>query len=1569
MKISGSEVKVTNNILSGYYSTRATGSRGRLYEFSSPSYPISNFDVPYDAYLLNSDPTGDRVIAAANRMRQGCSFSSERSGKLYFHNDVDLIGTCHGYGHTNKTYYNGYNFYNAFYPAGYFTPPFGETHSIFKSNQDGYSNLENGNCNNLTVTEYNELFGIVSKSSNDVSVLTSTLPANIYSPIFSPREACPPEAVAPTYFDEFQFTNIAGTTLALGANSLYNGNPIPTSLDNFDIKVNGRYQTTTVGKTNYIVYGGGRPLPSYSASSETNKLNNSLCFATQMETRVSYGRGINGSQLIEAPDALYGSIGDQVSFLGGDAFHNWHFTFKENAETLPFANNFTAPTITTAHRKDSEGTQLFMPVLSSEESYWQNRQCPDTVDYLPHTVGASIYACPSEHFDVPYYAAIRRFGFYGTRFLNSCKALNLDNTLSGVASASELPQSATNVALADGEIEPDDLDKDGSWTFAAYNNLLKVAKAEERYANMYALNKGFFIWSNTGYIAQNAEFQYLSGANSAFLPIYNELVNKFAVAFASGLTSFTGSQPAVLLSLAQSAFTIIESGKAPSDLLSTNDEYLRFKARLRNTVTEGEMEKWNSVERLFGFYVSDGNGANDAFYQSVVSGREKRMRTRYFENLVRGNAIDLFPLNNITFSFDQASDYIASTGWGRRETTLGASDMPEIPRRYFEGAYGNSSATADLATVLINLAEAQTNYFYPGYFQDIKLEKFLPTPKYFPAYSGVIVDDVGRNYSPSGWLGLGYGEVGAYDANFSCFTPLVIQQPLPTVFAKVGQAPTLRTLAVDYHTLPEDKISRKYPEIIYWALKLKMLDCNGRNLYPLRYKWYRAPKYYYDNWFAGGTLFSSGEAASQTGAWGCIEGDGPDCTVFHPLDSYPVYTGRQSASSYTFTKGAVKGWDDTYYYYCAISGRFGMRLTNKTELAIEDWLRFDMSVKNGLNAAGDVSIGFEVTDYNGSKKTITIPGDSVPNYGGYQQDTTATAESVIEQKIPPPNAGYGDVRAFRFIGPIGYIGATRTYAPSHLQDTRGLRETWGHFLDYGQLVSFGKQLSQRDGDLLYGYKHLPTCENYEMANGKHGVKVIVSLNGNKVTHWSLGQKATISTDMTQGIQWSRLLNAGELYPPVNGRFEIPNFGIGHWQWGNNLGTIKRFGKKSTRTDARIIGSTPSNQTKFIEDVKDKLIGPSELAGENCGYSNQGLGRNMVYYIEAFERFYLICDPLKKKNVKNMSFMCPGVRQTNSAIQYFWLGKPNNTYVKRRPMYGPYAYQWRVQKHNRDRNGNGASEGFYSYGWGTKYSQLYDAPSIYGLYVKKGTSSRYLSALQRLRETKDAVSDRFDLDHRNIRSTWFGQRGEEGTAVNYGDVFFTCDPTRRGYDPTLCEYIGSAQAFATALNFEDHTCPQDRLVDGQCFDPCMSMRYAQGFFPGGKLLDLFGYGGATSTNDKKSKNVRLVPLAKFETDGSVKLGDERAASDSNLVFRAPLGTPHARITMGRKSINGYAPTPQSVGGVTPCQDGGSDHCNYITPTIHLGISSFLLGQGNAFSELKNYYANLYRADNNIRGEVS
>lgn len=1545
---------VVNYVLSGAYSQPVLNNRGKVYEFSSPKNPISNFKFPYDAKLVNETFDGTELIAAGERKRASCPPTKDRTGILYFAQKLNLVGACHGLGASQLTYYQGFNYYNSFYPAGYASPPFGENISVFNANLGGYDSLQNGSCNSLTVTEYNEQFGIVSKSATNASYLTNTLVESIYSPIYSPAESCPPDIVSQSYYDEVNFSQIPGNTLALGGNNNFNGNPIPTSLDNFDIKINGRYSITTdENGINTVLFTGGRPISSYGMGNEQNKLNNTLCPASLMETRVGMGKGSNGAQLINSPDVLYGAAGEQVNFAGSDPFYYWHFTFRENANGLPFSNNFVSKGNTTQRvRFLSEGTPLFIPILSSEESYWKNRQCPDTVDYLPWTFGASIYACPSEHFDIPYYAAVRKFGFYGARFLNTCKALNLDYELSGATDAIELPTGNSNLVLGAGEIEPDDLDKGGAWSFSSYNNLLKVAKAEENYSNMYALNKAFFLWANSGEIVSGQDYLALSGQNLSFIPQFTSLIKKFQNVFESGIASFTGNEPNIFLS---QSFNLISSGQF-YEILATNKEFQTFKIKLEEILTENDWPYWNNIEKNYTNFVSLNGEINQNYYQAIISGREKRLTTRYFENVLRGNAIDLFPLNNITFSFDKAKDYIEHTGWGRRVASFGKnSSLPEIQRRYFEGAYGNASASYSLSNALSIFSGTDVDYYYPGFFQNVQLSKEVPKPTYVSAVSGFIVDESGRSFSPSGWLALGYNEIGALDGNFSCFTPIFVQQPIPKVFCKIGQKPTFRALAVDYHTLPEDKISRKYPEIIYWASKLKMLDCVGNYLYPLKYKWYRIPKTDYEQYLPSGNFFNFASPSNPTGDWACLEGDKSNCTVFHPNESYPVYSGTQSEDNYTFIKGA-KNSDADYYYICLTSGRFGIRRSNVSELNVENWLSFDVSVKNGLNMASSLTLDFTVNDYQGNNQTISFAQEkSLANYGGYQQDLYTVPETIIEMKAPPPNAGWGDVHAFRFVGPMGYIGATRSYKPSVLTDTRGLRETWGHMLEYGQLVSFYKELSQEHGDLLYGYKHLPTCENYEMPNGKKGIKLSAKFNGYKIGHWTLPQKAVASLDNKAGIQWNKLLNHGELYPPINSKDESPHFGIGHWQWGNNLGAIKRFGKFSNygSKDITFVGQGTNNVgqgngNQMIQKIQEKLIGPTDLAGENCGYVENGIGRNMLYYIEAYERFYIFCDPLKKKNVTNRSFLAPGLRFANSALQYFWLGKPTNTYLKRRSMYGPYAYQWRVEKHNRDRHGNGISEALYSMGHGKKYDLLYDAPATYGLYVKTKTNGNYKASLKDLEEKRNNIRAGQILSPLNIRNTWFGERGNEGTSRRYGSISYSCDPSVNGYDPNVCDYVGAARSVASNIDFSDHLCPQDVLSEGNCFNSCLSLRYGQGFFPGGKSMDLMGINTNSNDNLNETKNIKIVPIARLRNDTPV-VSDENAENSETVAFRSPINTPHARRNLALGNF---------IGGIVPCQDGGADHCNYITPTVHLGAANYLIGNTNIFNDMRAFAASIY-----------
>lgn len=1530
---------VINNIFSGcYVESIRRGIRPHLFEFSSPSYPISSFTPPYDAVLKTNTGYFDTTVAAGRRLNpKSPSYSSNRSGILYYYDNADIYGVCHGFGHDDQTYAKGFNFYNATYQAGYFAPPFGENIQIIKSNQEGNNAVNMGTCYSLNVTEYNELFGIVSQDKGGNYLIIS-----------SPKEVCPEDATD-FYFQEIQYSLIPGTTTQLGSTTFYNGNQTPTSLDNYEIKVDARYLITGDIDNNYIEFSGGRPIASYSADSQQNKLNNTLCEAQLLETDTSIGAGTNGIQLAIAPDILFGAIGDQVSFIGADPFYLWHFQYQENTETFPFFNNFEAvdPTKGVHLQSSNEGTQLFNSILSTPQSYWQNRQCEDTVDFLPWTYGGAIYACPSYHFDIPFYAATKKFGFYGTRFLNSCSSLALNYSLSGVKDATELPQSDASYVLDAGVVEPDGIDKYGGGGFGEYANLLKIANVEEAYSNMYALNKGFFIWANSPFVTASTGYQTLLNEYPAFGSIFSGFIAPFNIAFGTTLSGYTGNAPRITLS----GGLLVDTGN-PSPLLFNNNEYIVFKNNLKSVITGTDGSIWDGIENSFGYYISDGTSINENYYQTMVAGREQRLLTRYLDNITYGRPIDLYPLNQITFSLDTANDYLTSTGWSRSTTSVGKnSPLDGINRRYFAGAYGNAGSISGLMDVLNTISFSSTTSYYPGFFNDTTLSNDTAAVNYIAIVSGDIRDEKNRSFSPSGWLAMGYNEIGKLDGNFSCFTPIFVQHPLPEVYCKIGQMPSFSTYAVDYHSIPEDKISVKYPEIFYWAYNLKILDGNYNNLYPLTYQWLRVPITGYDNFVQKGD-FSMTEPSNPTGNWACLEGSGQTCTVFHPLESFPLFSGVNPSENYTFLKGAKKGIDDQYYYFCLASGRFGIRMSDPSSLVIEDWARFDVSLKNGMNTSAQMQINFDLTDYNGTPQTVTFTSDSSINYAGYQRDIYAIPETEVQQKIPPPNAGYGDVTAWRFVGPLKYIGVTRSYTPSNLNDTIGLRESWGRFLDYGALIPFSKQLSQLEGDLLYGYSHLPICEDYKMGNGKAGIKTTASVNGYNVTHWTLGQKAVASFNSAGfgnlGMKWDSLNNIGGLYPPINNdtrnwMTEINyDMGVGHWQWGNNLGAIKRFGQLSNinaqgvSDDIIMIGnSAPTSNlgiANAITSIQDLLVKPETLAGVNCGYTPYGMGRNMIYYIEAFDRFYLYCDPVKKKNVKNVSYMNPGIRQHNSAIQYFWLGHPNNVQLQRKTMYGPYAYQWKTLRHNRDRNGNGISEGFYSMGWAERYSLMYDAPAVYGLYTRNTDSPSFVSQVNNINALRSQIGI---TDLVGLRSNWFGTTQGEGDGIRYGNTNFTCDT-----DNPLCDYVSASTSLGGSPNFRDYNCPQDVLNKGQCFDPCISIRYGQGFFPGGKAQSMFG-------TDSPNKEIRMVPMANINNSNGIIINDEQSSVDKNIFFRSPVNTPHARVMRGLSSIPGVNINSNKIVGVAACQDGGADHCNYITPTVHLGTSCFLEGETTAF----------------------
>lgn len=446
-----------------------------------------------------------------------------------------------------------------------------------------------------------------------------------------------------------------------------------------------------------------------------------------------------------------------------------------------------------------------------------------------------------------------------------------------------------------------------------------------------------------------------------------------------------------------------------------------------------------------------------------------------------------------------------------------------------------------------------------------------------------------------------------------------------------------------------------------------------------------------------------------------------------------------------------------------------------------------------------------------------------------------------------------------------------------------------------------------------------------------------------------------------------------------------------WQFSNLLGKIPRFGHytefpaviKGAHMKRKFfthhlggiikIGRINMSQT-IVEDSDDiffwggsqatklrnyndaqRLIARNTLAGVNCGWCGWGekiagpskayagsSGRFMLYFVENHQRFYLRCkgggkDTLGKtfSRTMNYSYIAPGLRHGSSAIQFFWGGKPHNGYLKREPLYGPYAFEWKTMNHNRDRSGNGLSEAFTS----TKFNQqmqLYDPPALYGLYLRQDRI--YQKKVKNVRQWRNwAWGPGYSIK---------GQRyGRPGMKTGCGSVRLRCVDDRREEDTSVgghnvgggavtnpLTYLGQAMLpngapkqtgtmgqkclhyhYGKKLGIDPgryYGCDNKQLLGGLCFDACLSMKYNYGFFPGGKQMSMNNY-----VKFKRSINPWQHGLAGSDTY-ILQLSNNDDHQDIDIsyykrtypggggmrrIMRGPFGTPYKLIreTIARK----------------------------------------------------------------------
>lgn len=1718
MKLGGSEFNIINNIYSGSAPKITGGSELFYFEY-----------IKKNELKQIEEPSPPEYVL---------------TGRADY-SQVKIYETCHGVNYTSISdleKLGKYNFYHAPYGAGYYHPPVGEFPTIAEDiGENRVQPPDKKEYLNFDLEDRLKIFGLrITKNFNNF------LSCKTY-PLLAFHEGvsdCPIEKKPSIKYKELLPVLSAGSFVGSIGGNIYNHNPFPSSYDRGVAIYNSNYElihhlqrdkcyykSDTPGLTGPIgddntdpnvpddgsssAGEGGQPIPTTGKPIPTfprggNILSNNHAFGRCNQGLSELDRQPLSIGAVDphydsvlpqspAPPIQPGQLGQDTSNYDQSVY--WNFIFKNNHETLPFGNTH-----------ETEDGMYVNQDFERENHWWEHRECPENIDYLNHAYGNNLNACPSNYLDIPYYASLGKFGYFGARFQSTWRALDMDPAPDG-----DLDYPIGTIPL--GQIRPPipPVNTDAEYESQS-QRVIDEGKQTEAFHSLLrnaALLKLYSFSMTDQTLFLNLNYDLIIASN-AYKTLVNALGSNWKRRF-DALKDSARYDPNL-------NETDIKRGLTPDFFDDPIKIFLEnsfdFSAQRELFVSQ--------ILNKYGYFKLDpqGNIDNDWYAEFNRKKREK-IATDYYMNIFKGKPVDLFPMGEITFSFEEYKDYANSDVIKLGSLKSIGQAIPSVKRSYF-----SSSLTSDLETQRLKLKTPRPNNpssfgsysalmndpnlgkpfgvnvdgkilqfvefkqrlyvrdFYAGWVNPREVaENFnIPSAKILhlinlPTNGPPFINQGQVNQGPSVWITLAPEtnppHISVIEANekspvrnflsslanynqaeinkrYSCFSPLILQQPRKET-VKYSQAPKFRVYALDYHSIPEEKIREArhgaYPEIKFWLNQLKLVSKKGENLYPLKYKWFRVKKDNADKYWKTKDE-SLLDPQNPSGLWCCAEHDGPDCTVIQPLkceglDKKPIKKWDPSENSEESCTKFMGPTDDRslngieYLYFCRIFGRFGWRDSEFAEIEIEKKATLTFAYINTMNP------------FFLKIKIAGVEHSLQPKTAGLIPDKEVYFEQV---KLSTWNDNNNCTKV-QHIGPEAVRGITRVWSPGTMADPRGKKLINTRWREFGELVDLEiTDLSVLEA--LFSNRALPYCDRQNRRAGEGLLYNGVPITLENFVHRTAIVPAVFSSASKFGVRAERLRNIQELYPTVSDQdyAEIgsglsrafPFYNRGHGQFDENLGCIKKysmdgvdaksvidtlangsfnevegpqqdylshwplsrqatldkiqnlspsmaynlgkdFGLKRVQTNPPGLGQVAlratdrvpyvfnahmgflfetgrsslrknNSKTESVQLDMSRGVALSDLtkkgnltiSGPECGYIHPSMGRLVHFYVETFDTYYSLCEVggIKPKKVKNQSHIAGGLRSGRPGLQYSFVGRPNDSRLKWTSMPGPYAFQWKVERHNRDRNGNGMPLCFWSYNFEERIENFYDAAAVYGAVRKMKNIGRVLTKTigdpypyaERLlpisirtfdiREIRAAAANPLTDARREIGSPLRtlsnvleanGERKnllagialrnvsigpDDGRKLGCGAIRWKHEPDRQSLRPSQ-EFVYWMEEIAIPASADPMNCYGcDNIKNRNCFLPCISLKYPEGFSPrGGKSI------GYKTNADNNSTSSRF------------------SSTILNVKDLAPIND-YFKPKLDGLSNNNIYPTQLS-----PCLSNKRDTCNYLTPTIHIGIDTF------------------------------